>query len=150
MRLLIQVCKEASVSIDNKVVASIDKGMVVFVGFTTGDNLDIIKKMVTKLLKIRIFTDQEGKTNLNLSDYNGGILAVSQFTLYAHFRKGNLRPSFTESLNKEEANILFFFFKNELSQLKPDAQYGVFHADMKVSLINDGPFTIYLDSKEML
>lgn len=148
MRILIQECLEASVTIDKKVVSKIGKGEVVFVGFTNGDDETIIDKMLDKLLKLRIFEDENGKTNYNLVQHGGDILCVSQFTLYADLTQGN-RPSFVKALKSQESEPLYETLKKKLSSLLPSTQYGVFGADMKVQLINNGPFTIFLDSEEL-
>ena len=142
MIFLIQECLNASVTVDDKEVSKIDKGFVIFVGFTLSDNKMIVDKMIDKLLKARIFPDEKGLTNLS-------IRAVSQFTLYASLKEGN-RPSFTNALKKEESIILYNYFKDEISKKYQRCKFGIFHADMKVSLVNDGPFTIILDSKEVI
>ncbi len=148
MRILIQECLEATLKIDGVEHARIGKGEVIFVGFTEGDTRETIVKMIEKLLKLRIFSDEEGKTNITLAEHGGDILAVSQFTLYADLRKGN-RPSFVRALGSLKSKPLFDIFKEELSSRMEKTQYGVFGADMKVGLINDGPFTIWLDSEEL-
>ena len=148
MRILIQEALDASVEVDGKIAGRIDRGMVALVGFTYGDTATTVSRMVEKMLNLRIFPDREGNTNLSLKDYGGNILAVSQFTLYADVRKGN-RPSFVKSLPKEEAKELFDTFQRELSLRRPESQYGIFHAEMKVKLTNVGPFTILLDSEEL-
>ncbi|MCR4698335.1 MAG: D-tyrosyl-tRNA(Tyr) deacylase [Bacilli bacterium] len=149
MRILIQECLKASVTIDSKVVGSISEGEVIFVGFTAGDDERIIDKMIEKLLKLRIFEDENGKTNLNLEAHGGKILCISQFTLYADLSQGN-RPSFVNALGGSKSEPLYNYFCKKLSEVRPDTQYGVFGADMKVNLINNGPFTIMLDSKEVI
>ena len=148
MRILIQICKSASVTIDGNVVSEIDKGEVLFISFKRGDDTKIVDNMIDKLLKCRIFEDENGKTNLSIRDVDGELLAVSQFTLYASLATGN-RPSFTNVMSKEESKPLYDYFANELKEKYPKTKFGVFHADMKVSLINDGPFTIWLDSEEI-
>lgn len=148
MRILIQECLKASVTIDGEVISSIDKGEVIFVSFTQEDDESICDRMLDKLLKLRFFPDAQGKTNLNLKDHGGEILCVSQFTLYASLKEGN-RPSFAKALGGEKSKPLYDYFKKKLSERMPNTQYGRFGADMKVSLINDGPFTIWLDSKEL-
>ncbi len=149
MKLLIQCVDKASVSIDNKLYSSIDKGYLVFSSFTSGDDEEILKKMTTKLLNMRVFQDENGKTNLSLKDINGKILSVSQFTLYANLKHGN-RPSFIDCMKSEDANKLYLKFNEILKEEGYVVETGVFGADMKVELINDGPFTIILDSKEIL
>ncbi|MCI1735508.1 MAG: D-aminoacyl-tRNA deacylase [Bacilli bacterium] len=148
MRILIQECLSGSVTIDGKVVSAIAHGEVIFVGFTQGDDEAIIDKMLEKLLKLRIFSDSQGKTNLSLADHGGTILCVSQFTLYADLSQGN-RPSFVKALPGALSEPLYNSFKAKLLAKISTAQFGVFGADMKVQLINDGPFTILLDSKEL-
>ena len=148
MRILVQEVLKASVTIDSKEVASIGRGFLLFVGFTQGDDQTVIAKMVDKVLKLRIFPDENGKTNLSLDKVKGSILSVSQFTLYGELKEGN-RPSFVAALKPDEARILYAYFNNLLKERIPSLQTGVFQADMKVSLINDGPFTLMLDSKEL-
>ena len=149
MKLLIQCVDKASVSIDNSLISEIKKGYLVFVSFTFGDNEEIMEKMIAKLLNLRVFQDINGKTNLSLKDVNGEILSVSQFTLYANLKHGN-RPSFTDCLTPEIAKDLYEKFNFKIKELGYSLKTGVFGADMKVELINDGPFTIILDSKEIL
>lgn len=147
MRILIQECLRAKVTIDNKVHGEIQNGEVIFVGFTYGDDEKTVDKMLQKMLKLRIFADQEGKTNLSLDQTGGNILCISQFTLYADVSHGN-RPSFVNAMKGEESKKLYDCFCEKLLQVIPKAQFGIFGADMKVELVNDGPFTIMLDSKE--
>ncbi len=147
MRVVIQRCKEASVSFDNT-TNSIDKGLVVLLGMTNGDTIEDVKYLVKKIVNLRIFEDSNGKMNYNVSEISGGsILLVSQFTLYASCKDGN-RPSFTNALNYDDSNKLYELFKEELSKTGISYVTGEFGADMKVSLINDGPVTIIIDSKE--
>lgn len=148
MRILLQVVTDASVTIDGSKVAQIGQGYLLFVGFTEGDDLALAKKMAEKVTKLRVFQDESGKTNRSLADVNGSILSVSQFTLYASAKEGN-RPSFIHCMNKDIAKGLYEEFFASLKSLVPSAQSGVFHADMKVALTNDGPFTLILDSKEL-
>lgn len=148
MRILLQVVKSASVEIEGEIVASISKGYLLLVGFTEGDNLDIAKKMAEKVCKSRLFQDENGKTNLSIRDVNGEILSVSQFTLYGDMSQGN-RPSFFKAMPQEKAAPLYQQFYDYLHSIYPDSSSGVFHADMKVSLINDGPFTMLFDSREL-
>lgn len=147
MKLVVQCVLNASVSIENRIVSSIDRGYLVFVSFTDGDNSETIIKMVHKLVSLRIFPDENGKTNLSIKDINGSILSVSQFTLYASVIHGN-RPSFTNCLKYDEASKLYDFFNEELKKSEVPYETGEFGADMKINLINDGPFTLILDSKE--
>ena len=148
MRLLIQECLSGSVKIDGIEVSSIGKGEVVFVGFTEGDDQKIIDKMIEKMLNLRIFADSEGKTNINLHDNDGTVLFVSQFTLYSDVTHGN-RPSFVKALPGDKSEPLYDYACEVLKSKVPDCQFGVFGADMKVNIVNDGPFTIILDSKEL-
>lgn len=146
MRVIIQRSLEASVSIDKKIVGQIDKGYVLLVGFTEGDNPDIIDKMINKIINLRIFSDADDKLNLNIKDIDGSILSISQFTLYA--KLNGRRPSFTKALNYVEANELYNLFNERLKKQGIVVKTGEFGADMKVSLINDGPVTIIIDSEE--
>ena len=146
MRLVIQRSKEASVSYD-EVVNKIDNGLVVFLGITNGDSVEDIKYLVKKLINLRIFEDSNNKMNYSVKDIDGSILLVSQFTLYASTKDGN-RPSFANALNYEESLKLYNLFVEELSTTEINYKTGKFGADMKVSLINDGPVTIIIDSKE--
>ena len=148
MRILIQECLNGSVTIDGVVHSFIGKGEVIFVGFTQGDDENVIDKMLQKMLKLRIFKDEEEKTNLDLKQHGGTVLCISQFTLYADIHKGN-RPSFVNALGGEYSKALYDIFCKKLKAEIPDCQFGVFGADMKVSLVNDGPFTIFMDSKEL-
>ncbi len=148
MRILIQECLKASVTIDGNVYSSIGKGEVVFISFTMGDTSSTISHMIDKMLKLRIFSDENGKTNYDLSQHGGTVLVVSQFTLYADIRKGN-RPSFVNALGGENSKQLYDEFCQQLSERVEGVKTGVFGADMKVELINDGPFTIWMDSKEL-
>ena len=148
MRILIQLVRSASVEIGGEKVSSISRGMLIFVGFTQGDDESTCLKMAEKLWKLRLFPDENGKTNLSLSSIEGELLCVSQFTLYASLKEGN-RPSFVNALNQVEAGKLYEHFFGLLKQRIPSLQGGVFHADMQVSLVNDGPFTVMLDSKEL-
>jgi D-aminoacyl-tRNA deacylase len=148
MRVLVQEVLRASVTIDSKEVGAIAHGFLLFVAFTRGDDDSVLAKMVDKVLKLRVFRDENGKTNKSLADVNGGILSVSQFTLYAEAKEGN-RPSFIKALPPLEAQPLFALWNNLLRERMPSLQTGVFGADMKVALVNDGPFTLWLDSEEL-
>lgn len=148
MKIVLQVVKKASVTIDEKLVSEIEKGYLLLVSFTQCDNHEIVQKMAQKVAKLRVFLDESGKTNLSIFDVNGEILSVSQFTLYANLKKGN-RPSFIEALKGEESILLYKDFNDELRKNNLEVKEGVFGADMKINLINDGPFTIVLDSKEL-
>lgn len=149
MRLLIQNVLNASVKIDEKIVGSISRGFCVFVGFCADDNEEIVRKMVDKFVSLRLFNDENGKTNLSLNDINGEILSVSQFTLYADVTHGR-RPSFVNALKGEESIKLYNYFNSYLTSLGYKINTGVFGADMKVNIVNDGPFTIFLDSKDFI
>lgn len=149
MRFVIQVVSRADVKIDNKITGSIDKGFMVLVGVGQGDNEQIADKMVGKLLGLRIFPDENGKTNLSLADVGGGLLMVSQFTLYADCRKGN-RPSFIRAGAPDEANRLYEYIVAKCREQVGRVETGEFGADMQVSLVNEGPFTIILDSDEIM
>ena len=148
MKVVLQVVTSASVEIAGENVASIGKGYLLLVGFQEGDNIQIAKKMAEKIVKSRLFPDESGKTNLSLSQVNGEVLSVSQFTLYGSLKDGN-RPAFVEAMNQYEARPLYEEFFAYLHSIFPSSKSGVFHADMKVSLVNDGPFTLVLDSKEL-
>ena len=147
MKVVIQRSKNASVEVDNKVVGKIDKGLVILVGFTENDNENIIDKMVNKVINLRIFDDENGVMNKSLLDGNGDILSISQFTLYADTKKGR-RPSYIKALRGEESTILYDVWNNKLKDAGINVETGIFGADMKVSLINDGPVTIIIDSEE--
>lgn len=145
MKFIIQRVTHASCTVDGNVTGSIDQGFLVFVGVSDKDTKEIADKMVQKMLGLRIFSDEEGKINLALKDVNGSVLLVSQFTLYADCKKGN-RPSFTDAGSPDFANEMFNYVieRSKTSGLKVET--GIFGADMKIELLNDGPFTIILDS----
>ena len=144
MRFVIQRVTEAAVRVDGELLGQIEKGYLVLIGVAESDTEEIADKMVKKMTGLRIFEDEQGKTNLALKDVGGSLLLVSQFTLYANCKKGN-RPSFIEAKNPEEANALYEYIIAECKKQIPVVETGSFGADMKVSLINDGPFTILLD-----
>ena len=148
MRFVIQRVTEASVSVEGNVIGEIDKGLLVLIGVAESDTCDIADKLVKNLIGLRIFEDENGKTNLSLSDVNGSLLLVSQFTLYANCKKGN-RPSFTEAGNPEKAEKLYTYIIEKCKKEIPCVQTGRFGAEMKVSLVNDGPFTVLLDSENL-
>ncbi len=148
MRFIIQNVLEASVRVDGNVTGSIDEGLLVFVGVGQGDDKAIADKMIRKLLAMRIFKDENGKTNLSVKDIGGGVLLVSQFTLYADCRRGN-RPSFTDAGDPAAANELYEYIISEVKKEIERTECGIFGADMKVSLVNNGPFTIFLDSADL-
>ena len=149
MKFVIQRVTHASVSVEDRTAGEIDKGLMVLVGVSRTDNNEIADKMVDKLIKMRIFEDAEGKTNLSLADIEGQLLIISQFTLYANCKKGN-RPSFIEAGAPDEANRLYEYIISKCTERCPVVEKGIFGAEMKVDLINDGPFTIVLDSEEIL
>lgn len=144
MRLVIQRVLHAEVQVDGETVGQIQKGLLVFVGAGQNDTKEIADKYLKKLLGLRIFEDENGKTNLSLKDVSGQLLLVSQFTLYANCRKGN-RPSFVEAGDPQAAEELYEYMISETSKTVPVVEHGIFGADMKVTLTNDGPFTIILD-----
>ena len=146
MKVIIQRVKESSVSIDNKIYNSIDNGLMVLVGFTEGDTSLDIDYVVKKICNLRIFDDENGVMNKSVIDVKGSILSISQFTLYADTRKGN-RPSYIKALKGELSSGLYDEFNKKLNEIV-STKTGIFGADMKVSLINDGPITIIIDSTE--
>lgn len=143
MRVIVQRSKDSFVEVDQKIVGKINKGIVLLVGFTDGDNEEIINKMINKILKLRIFDDQDGIMNLDIKEIDGEILSISQFTLYASTKKGN-RPSYIEALNGSEAVKLYDLFNKNLSNYI-HVETGVFGADMDVHIRNDGPVTIMME-----
>lgn len=147
MRVVLQRSKASKVTIDGKVNGKIDKGYVVLVGFTDGDNTEIVDKMIKKIVNLRVFEDENEKMNLSIQDIGGSILSISQFTLYADAKKGN-RPSFINAMNPEEASKLYDIFNQKLGEIL-HVETGIFGADMKVEIYNDGPVTIILDSNEL-
>lgn len=148
MKALLQRSKESKVTINNKINGKIDNGLVIFVGFTNGDNEEIINKMIDKIINLRIFEDEKGLMNLSLLDINGSILSISQFTLYADAKKGR-RPSFINALEPNESSKLYDIFNQKLKEKNTNVQTGIFGEDMKVEIYNDGPVTIILDSDEL-
>ena len=145
MRLVIQRVNHASVRVDGNVVGQIQKGFLVFIGVAETDTKEIADKYLKKMLGLRIFEDENGKTNLSLKDVNGELLLISQFTLYANCKKGN-RPSFIEAGAPDMASEMYEYIIAKCKEQVPVVERGQFGADMKVSLVNDGPFTIILDS----
>lgn len=145
MRLVIQRVNHASVRVDDQVIGEIGKGLLILLGVGDGDTKEMVDKYVKKLSGLRIFEDEQGKTNLSLADVNGEVLVVSQFTLYADCRKGN-RPSFVKAGAPDLANELYEYFKSRCEETFGRVSCGSFGADMKVSIENDGPFTILWDS----
>ena len=148
MRFLIQRVSSASVEIEGNTVGSINHGFCVFVGISNNDTKDIADKMVRKLINLRIFSDEDGKTNLNLSSVSGELLVISQFTLYADCCHGN-RPSFLDAGKPDFSNELYEYIIEKCRESVPFVEHGEFGADMRVSLVNSGPFTIWLDSDEI-
>ena len=147
MKFVIQRVNNASVTIEGKTVGSINKGLLILMGVSDTDTADMLPKFADKIVKMRIFADENGKTNLSLGDVQGEMLIVSQFTLYADCRKGN-RPSFTSAGAPDTANALYEQFITLCKERITKVETGEFGADMKVSLENDGPFTIILDSRD--
>lgn len=145
MRVLVQRSKKSSVSVDKKLISEIDFGLVLLVGFTNTDTTEDILYMVRKITNLRIFDDEGGVMNRSILDVGGSILSISQFTLYADTKKGN-RPSYINAMGGNDAKVLYEKFNQELSKEVP-VKMGVFGADMEVSITNDGPVTIWLDSK---
>lgn len=148
MRFVIQRVNQASVEIEGNIVGKIKKGFLVLIGVSVDDTKEIADKMIKKLIGLRIFEDENGKTNLSLSDVSGELLLVSQFTLYADCKKGN-RPSFIKAGKPDLANSLYEYIIAECKKQIACVETGKFGADMKVDLQNDGPFTIILDSVEI-
>lgn len=148
MKVILSTVKEASVTINQKTVGKISRGYLLLVGFTDGDDREIVEKMVDKILALRAFPDEHDQINISLQDINGSILSVSQFTLYANCRKGR-RPSFVDALRPGEAEPLYNLFNELIQQKHGRLSTGVFGADMEVHSINEGPFTLVLDSKEL-
>ncbi len=148
MRFVIQRVNKASVEVDKKIIGSIGKGFLVFIGVGQNDTEEIADKMVKKLIGMRIFEDSKGKSNLALADVEGSLLLISQFTLYADCKKGN-RPSFVNAGEPEMAENLYEYVVKKCRESVPIVETGAFGADMTVELVNDGPFTIFLDSDEI-
>lgn len=148
MKVVIQRVKRASVTIEGEVKASINRGYLLLLGIGKEDTRETADKYLDKILKLRIFDDEEGKTNLSLSDVNGDIMVISQFTLYADCRKGN-RPNFLNAAEPARAKELYEYFLKSSREKYGRVEPGEFGADMKIELLNDGPFTVVLD-KEML
>ena len=144
MKLVVQRVKQASVKVDEDIVGKIDKGYLVLIGITHTDTKEIAEYLVKKLCNLRIFEDEQGKMNLSLKDVGGKLLIVSQFTLYANCESGN-RPSFTDAAKPDIANELYEYFCNKCKENQIEVQKGIFGADMKVELLNDGPVTIIME-----
>lgn len=148
MKFVIQRVKHASVTVDGEVIGKIGRGYMVLIGCCDADDETVADKMVDKMIKLRINEDSEGKTNLSLADVDGGLLLVSQFTLYANCKKGN-RPSFVDAGSPEHANALYEYIIEKCRKRVPVVETGSFGAEMAVELVNDGPFTIILDSEKL-
>ncbi|MDE6184613.1 MAG: D-tyrosyl-tRNA(Tyr) deacylase, partial [Lachnospiraceae bacterium] len=148
MRFVIQRVTKASVSVDKNTIGAIQNGFVVLAGICDTDTYEIADKMIHKLLHLRIFSDESGKTNLDIKSVNGELLIISQFTLYADCRKGN-RPSFTDAGSPEAAKELYEYIIKKCAEEIPHVAHGSFGSHMSVSLINDGPFTVILDSEQI-
>ena len=149
MRIVLQRVLEANVKIEGEIKGEIGKGYLLLLGVSNEDTREIADKMIEKVSRLRIFEDSNGKTNLSIDQVEGEVLVVSQFTIYADCRKGN-RPSFTNAGSPDMANELYEYMLARCRELFRHTECGVFGADMKVSLVNDGPFTVILDSKEIL
>lgn len=147
MRVVLQRCLEGQVSVSGNVVGKINNGLVLLVGFTEGDSSSVIDYMVDKIINLRIFDDENGVMNKSLLDVGGSILSISQFTLYADTRKGR-RPSYVKALNGDKASLLYDEFNNKMKNNNIKIEKGIFGADMQVSLINDGPVTIFLERED--
>ena len=148
MRFVIQRVTSAKVDINGQTKASIDKGFAVLIGIGKGDDEAVADKLISKMIGLRIFEDSEGKTNLDLSQVGGKLLLISQFTLYADCKKGH-RPGFTDACEPQRAEELYGYIVKKCGELVGDVGCGEFGADMKVTLTNDGPFTIILDSERL-
>lgn len=148
MKVVLQRSKNSKVTINGLVHGKIDKGLVLLSSFTNNDNEIIVDKMINKIINLRIFEDENEKMNLSLLDIKGSILNISQFTLYANCKNGR-RPSFADALNPNEANRLYDYMNEKLQSLDIQTQTGIFGADMKVEIFNDGPVTIILDSEDL-
>jgi D-tyrosyl-tRNA(Tyr) deacylase len=144
MKIVLQRVSSASVKVADEIVGSIEHGMLLLIGFSSNDTEESILPTLEKIVKLRIFSDEEGKMNKSVLDINGSALLVSQFTLYADTRRGN-RPSFIEAARPEQAIPLYEFFIAEMTKRISKVETGIFGADMKVELVNDGPVTIVLD-----
>ena len=149
MKFVIQRVEHASVTVDNNVIGKINNGFMVLIGVENADTKEIADKMVSKLVNMRIFQDENDKMNLSLNDVNGQLLLISQFTLYANCKKGN-RPSFTEAGKPDMANEMYEYIISKCKESIEVVEKGEFGADMKVELLNDGPVTIILDSKDIM
>lgn len=149
MKFVVQRVSSAACRVDEQLTGSIQKGFLVLIGISDSDTKEIADKMIKKLIALRIFEDSDGKTNLSLKDVEGSLLLISQFTLYADCRKGN-RPSFTNAGKPDMAKELYTYIVNSCKMQIPVVEQGIFGADMKISLVNEGPFTIILNSEEII
>ena len=148
MKLVIQKVSHASCTVDGNITGKIETGFMVLVGFTHTDNKELTKKMAEKMSKLRIFEDENGKINRSIFDVGGSVLSISQFTLYADCKKGN-RPSFDKAMPGVDSTVLYDYFNECLRELGLTVETGIFGADMKIDLLNDGPITIVMDSEEL-
>ena len=146
MKLVVQRVKNASVDVDKNTVGKIENGFLVLLGIKTSDTKQDADYLVRKLINLRVFTDENDKMNLSLKDVNGELLIISQFTLYGDCKKSGNRPSFSEAAKPEIAIPLYEYFVNECKKQIPIVETGIFGADMKVNLLNDGPVTIIIES----
>ena len=144
MKVVVQRCKRAKCTVDNNITGQIEHGYMLLVGFTHTDNIDVIDKMVKKIINLRIFEDEQGKMNKNILQVNGSILSISQFTLYANTNEGN-RPSFTNAMKPDLASNLYNIFNAKLRENNIKVECGIFGADMQIDFVNDGPVTIILE-----
>ena len=149
MKAVLQRVTRAAVTVDGQTVGQIGKGFLILLGVSNEDTEETSRKLADKICRLRIFEDENGKTNCSLKDVDGELLLVSQFTLYASCRKGN-RPSFTQAGDPKKAEELYEYIIGKCRDEVPDVQTGSFGADMKITLLNDGPFTIILDSKDLM
>ena len=148
MKIVVQRSNFSKVTVDNKIVGKIDNGLVVLVGFKNNDTIEQIKKLTKKIVNLRIFDDENHIMNKSILDVNGSILSISQFTLYADCKKGN-RPSYINSMKADEAKKLYELFNEEIKKYNVNVETGIFQADMKVEITNDGPVTIILESEDL-
>ena len=146
MKIVVQRVKEANVKVDNEIVGKISEGLMLLIGVDEDDDTNDADWLIKKIIDLRIFSDQEGKMNLSVKDISGEILCISQFTLISDYKKGN-RPSYRKAAKPEKAIPLFEYFKQEIKKSGLKIESGIFGADMKVSLLNDGPVTLVFDSK---
>ena len=145
MKIVLQRVSSASVKVDSKIVGRIEHGLLLLIGFSSSDTEESVLPTLEKIVKLRIFSDEEGKMNKSVLDVEGSLLLISQFTLYADTKKGN-RPSFIEAARPEQATPLYEFFISEMKKRIAKVETGIFGADMKVELVNDGPVTIVLET----